>query len=140
MRTGRSRLSTLRFEKRSTILSSHNCQRNTPSTSSCVSALSAGLSLGSSAARRTDENAPSATRRRISNAARRAGETSFCLAKTIANLYVYAVHEVADTHPLSRFRLHFEQTQRSVLAAVYNQIAVLNMNHLTGRRHEIRYV
>src|SRR5688500_13602750 len=131
MRTGRSKLSMRRFEKWSIVLSSEDGPRSTPMTSSWVSALSEVFSLGSSAARRTEENAPSATRRRISNAARRAGEASLCLAKTIANLYVRSIEEVAHRHPLSSFRVHFNYPQRRAFAAVHDQIVALRTDHFS---------
>ena len=63
-------------------------------------------------------------------AATRAGEISFDLTKTIANFQTHAVDEIARRHPLSRFRLDFEHTQRRSLAALHDQLIFLCNDHL----------
>src|SRR6476646_3853756 len=84
-----------------------------------------------------EENAPASTSRRISKAARRAGETCLLFAKTIANLYVHAVNEVARREPLARFRLNPEQSQRRTTTALNDQLASMcgrNFARLNLRR------
>src|SRR6185312_6414588 len=100
--------------------------RNTPITSSWQSARSWSLSSSSFAASRTEAYAPSATRRKISKAAIRAGETEpgdtelgdidlgdteLDLAKVVANFQVCSVEEISNAHATLRLGLHFKQTQ-----------------------------
>src|SRR5688500_3039570 len=79
-----------------------------------------------------EENAPASTSRRISNAARRAGLTGLGFAKTIANLQLFAGQKLAPTHTLSRFRLKLEQTQRSTVATLHDQIVSVCGDYLAG--------
>src|SRR5215217_5793677 len=67
-------------------------------------------------------------------AATRAGEISFDLTKTIANFQMHAVDEIARRHSLSRFRLDFEQSQRSLISTAHYEFVSLCNNDLAGRR------
>src|SRR5690348_6521768 len=84
-----------------------------------------------------EENAPPSTSRSISNATRRAGETCLLFAKTIANLHVHAVDEVARRESLARFRLNLEQPQRRSSATLNDELAAVcgsNFTRLNFRR------
>src|SRR6185503_11027877 len=118
--------------------SSHNCQRSTPMTNSWQSARSLGVNSSSFAANNTEAYAPSATRRRISNADIRAGETELDFAKTVANFQMCAVEKISDAHATLRFRLHFKQTQRSRVAALHQQIVAMRKDNFTRLRVQRR--
>ena len=111
-RTGKSRLSTARFAKCSISLSSRNCQRSAEH--QFVTATHDPAAAFWVHRQRAEPKRTRLLRLReiCRNAARRARLACLCFAKTIANLHVHAIDEVARREPLSCFRLDFKQPQR----------------------------
>src|SRR5882724_1307608 len=114
------------------ILSRCSCHRSTPITSSWHNARSTCFNSLSSVASRTEEKAPSSTLRRMSNAARRAGDTSLSFTKSIANLQMYSIEKVSRWYSSLRFGLHFNQAQRGLRSALHQQLVTASNDHFSG--------
>src|SRR6266446_10228215 len=113
--TSGSSLSIFWEEKRVISASSNDRQRRTPMTSSIVKPWSVGESLEYRAECRSSEayTFSRSTRRRISNAATRAGEIGMeclgeLLAQSLATGEMIAVHKVASCHSFPPLRLQLQ--------------------------------
>src|SRR5262245_61569898 len=95
------------------------------------------MSRGSSAARRIEENAPVSTCCRILKLARRAGETSLRLAKTIAFHNAHAVDELTRRHSSSRFRLDLSDAHPRSLTTSDEKLVAESGDNLAVRRVQL---
>src|SRR5215218_10395273 len=69
----------------------------------------------------------------MSNAARRAGEISFSLAKPVPDLRMHPVDKVAYRNSFAGFGLDLDQSQGRLLATTNNQFVSTSNNHVAWR-------